>query len=185
MLLKFLLEKLNLLQMSGFLLVPIGIATNQEQHDVIVIVENVDTDVFRVTIVNSDPNHGAAFHGVSPSAIPLKDKFRSALCLGTVSKETITDMSWWMWLFVFRCIRNDKNNASELYGVLGWLKKIPFDVLVDRFERGNPQLQVQGGEFRSSQMGSTSFYRVVQESFFSLCRSRGVPSSSVKFGPTS
>jgi hypothetical protein len=180
-LLKILRTHLLCLQPSTFLLVPIGIhfedrQGNSQEIDVMLAVECEGDDKYKATVVNVSEEGGVVFHSVFPSVLPTKNRYRTCMELGVFQKARILDMSFWMWLMILRCRCSQKHTADKLYEILGWLNNEPFEVTVDKAENPEPLPE----SLRSIQMGDSTYYKVVTESLFHLCRSAGVCTGSLK-----
>jgi hypothetical protein len=173
-------EKLSKLRKGDFLIVSVGVF-NQDLHDAAVLIQCFDDEVFEVTIVNPCSNPENAFHSVKLSSLPYKRKYLTSFSLGKVSKDRVFDMSWWLWLFVFRCKRSSRNDFASFYSVVGWLRDEPFDVTVDNWEGClDSEENIQVSDYRSVPTSSSGHHKVVTESVYYLCRRLGLPRSSVK-----
>jgi len=162
------------------LLVPIGIyfEDRQGRHevDVMLTVECEGDDKYKITVVNVSKTGGVVFHSVFPSLLPAKNRYRTCMELGVFSKTRILDMNFWMWLMILRCRCSQRHTADKLYEILGWIKNESFEVTVDKTENPEPPPE----SLRSIQMGDSTYYKVVSESVFHLCRSAGVSKGSLK-----
>ena len=177
-LLNFLREKLSNIKPGAFLIVPVGVY-NHTDHDIVLLVRCLDKEKYEITVVNPCGETAESFHSMKPNSLPYKSKHLTSFLLGQISKERVLDMSWWLWLLIFRCVRAEKNNFQSFYEVIGWLRNEPFDVTVDMWEEGISET-TQPSDFRSVPMSFTTHYKVVTESFYFLCRRYGVLRSSVK-----
>jgi hypothetical protein len=77
---------------------------------------------------------------------------------------------------MLRCRCSSKHTADKLYEILGWLNDEPIEVTVDRAENTEPAQDA----LRSIQMGDATYYKVVSEAVFHLCRRAGVSKGSMK-----
>ena len=180
--LKVLKASLEALGDGRFLLVPLGVCfpdqqNNPQEFDVMIIVQR-ERATYRLSVVNTSKGGGVGFHSVFPSVVPAKNRYRTGFELGNdLPSERVLDMTWWMWLLFLRCTCEEKNTAERFYEVLGWLRNEPFEVTVDQAERTETP---ENWDMRSIQRSASTYWKVVTESVFHLCRQAGVSPQALK-----
>lgn len=102
--LKHVFRRVSDLNVGRWLLVPSGTKreTQQglEETDLMIVVHRKSEDEYSVWVVNS--GDGVEFHPCLPSVVPAKFRRRVAIKLGVMSKEKITDTSWWLYVLMMR-----------------------------------------------------------------------------------
>lgn len=91
---------------------------------VVYIIERESENVFRFSVVNTDPTGGLEFH-LSTASTTSRIQFQTILSVKGVSSEKMLDDAFWAMLFKLALLQSKHNTTDKLYDLL-----LPF--LVDK-----------------------------------------------------